>query len=289
MNRKVPRRPPRSSSLAPAPPQGPVRPLPERRRRPRPRAGRQTVWLFGTHAVLAALANPRRRCRRLLVTREAWKTLEPRLGPLAAARPELPKPEIAGRDSIAARLVPGAVHQGLALEAEPLPEPNMAEVLRAAAGAERAHLVVLDRVTDPHNAGAILRSAAAFGALAVIVTERYAPGETGTLAKSASGALEIVPLVRVKNLVRALIQFKEAGFWCVGLDAHAEHPLAGADLPDRVVLVLGAEDRGLRRLTRETCDLLLRLPASEAVESLNVSVAAGVALYELARPKGSPR
>jgi 23S rRNA (guanosine2251-2'-O)-methyltransferase len=246
------------------------------------------VWLFGTYPVLAALANPRRRIRRLLVTREAWKALAPRLGPLAA-RPELPKPEITGREAIAARLALGAVHQGLALEAEPLPEPTVAEVLRAAAGSKRAHMMALDRVTDPHNAGAILRSAAAFGALAVIMTERYAPSETGTLAKSASGALEIVPLVRAKNLVRALTQFKEAGFWCAGLDAHAEHPLAGADLPDKVVLVLGAEDRGLRRLTRETCDLMLRLPASPAVESLNVSVAAGVALYELSRPKGSAR
>ncbi len=160
--------------------------------------------------MLAALANPRRRCRRLLITAEARKALEPRLGPLAAARPEPPEPEITGREAIAARLAPRAVHQGLALEAEPLPEPTVAEVLRAAAGCKRARIVVLDRVTDPHNVGAILRSAAAFGALAVIVTERHAPSETGTLAKSASGALEVVPLVRAKNLVRALTQFKEA-------------------------------------------------------------------------------
>ncbi|MEE9140726.1 MAG: 23S rRNA (guanosine(2251)-2'-O)-methyltransferase RlmB [Alphaproteobacteria bacterium] len=260
----------------------------KKRSRPQARAARGPVWLFGIHAVLAAIVNPRRRCRRLLVTAEARQPLEARLSELSGACPEIPRPAVTTREAIAALLPPGTVHQGVALEADPLPEPTVAEVLRAAAGRKHARVVVLDRVTDPHNVGAILRSAAAFGALAVIVTERHAPGETGTLAKSASGALDLIPLVRAKNLVRTLKEFKEAGFWCAGLDARAERPLAMAGLSGRVVLVLGAEDKGLRRLTRETCDLLVSLPMGEAVESLNVSVAAAIALYELARSQEEP-
>jgi 23S rRNA (guanosine2251-2'-O)-methyltransferase len=195
---------------------------------------------------------------------------------------DAPGPEILARAEIDRLVPPGSVHQGIALLAEPLTEPVFEEVIDAAAAAG-APLVVLDQVTDPHNVGAILRSAAAFGAGAVVAPERNAPRISGVLAKSASGAVDIVPFLRVVNLARALRQIKEAGFWCVGLDAAAEQTLAAADLTGRIALVLGAEGAGLRRLTRETCDTTLRLPTRPPIASLNVSNAAAVALYELAR------
>lgn len=264
--------------------------VPEPRFRPELATGRFTPspergrvhWLYGTHPVLAALTNPARRCYRLLATVETEHALAGRLARLLAARPDL-RPEILARAEID-RLLPGAVHQGLAVEVEPLPEPVLDEVLHACAAREHAILVALDQVTDPHNVGAILRSAAAFGALGVVLTERHAPSATAILAKAASGALETVPLVRVTNLARAMDDIKAAGLWCAGLDAEGTTTLAEARLDGRVALVLGAEGRGLRRLTRERCDLLVRIPmASGSIASLNVSNAAAVALYELFR------
>ena len=238
-------------------------------------------WLFGVHPVRAALGNPLRRCRRLLLTAEAARGF----AALAAARGGL-QPETVERAELD-RLLPGAVHQGAALLAEPLEEPTLDELLRQGASRETAALVVLDQVTDPHNVGAVLRSAAAFGALGVVTTERHAPAASAALAKAASGALESCPLLRVGNLAAALEEIKAGGFWCAGLAAEAPQALAEADLSGRVALVLGAEGVGLRRLTRERCDLLLRIPmAGGAVASLNVSNAAAVALYELARRAG---
>lgn len=236
-------------------------------------AGGAAVWLYGVHAVTAALLNPERKVRRLLATAEAAKALPD-------ARPQ---PEIVERAEIDRVLPPGAVHQGLALAVEPLPATEMEDVIRAADGAATAIVVMLDQVTDPHNVGAILRSAAAFGAMAVAAPDRHAPDETGTLAKSASGALERVPLVRVTNVVRALEDLKKAGFWVAGLAADAPKTLARAGLSGKVVLVLGAEGEGMRRLTREHCDHLVKLPMCGEMESLNVSNAAAVALYELRR------
>jgi 23S rRNA (guanosine2251-2'-O)-methyltransferase len=171
----------------------------------------------------------------------------------------------------------------LAVLADPLPPLDIEEICAGLAAADQAVLVVLDQVTDPHNVGAILRSAAAFGAHAVICTERHAAAETGTLAKAASGALEHVPLVVITNLVRAMERLKRADVWCVGLAAEAPQTLAAADLTGKTAIVLGAEGSGLRRLTREHCDLLVRLPTQGPIAQLNVSNAAAVALYELAR------
>jgi 23S rRNA (guanosine2251-2'-O)-methyltransferase len=181
------------------------------------------------------------------------------------------------------RLLPrGAVHQGVALLADPLPGLDLEEA--AAPSGESALVVVLDRVTDPHNVGAIVRSAAAFGALAVVLTDRHAPAATGTLAKAASGAIEHVPIVRVPNLARALRQLGDLGYWRIGLDAGAALTLAAAVKGQRrIALVLGAEGGGMRRLTGELCDAHARLPIGQAVESLNVSNAAAVALYECVR------
>ena len=242
-------------------------------------------WLFGVHPVEAALRNPRRRPHRLLHTAEA-AAHHGDLLQLAKARPQgAPRLEPVEREPLARLLPPGAVHQGLALLAEPLPAVDIYEVCDGLADADQAALLVLDQVTDPHNVGAILRSAAAFGARAVICTERHAAAETGVLAKAASGALELVPLVAVTNLARAMETLKEAGVWCVGLAAEAEQTIAAANLTGKTAIVLGAEGSGLRRLTREHCDLLVRLPTAGPIAHLNVSNAAAVALYELARQR----
>ncbi|WP_439578613.1 23S rRNA (guanosine(2251)-2'-O)-methyltransferase RlmB [Elioraea sp.] len=222
-------------------------------------------WIYGAHAVRAALGNPARTVRRVLATREAAATLPPDAAP-----------ERAEGSAIAALLPPGAVHQGLAALVDPLSPLPLADALAASPGP----VLVLDQVTDPRNVGAILRSAAAFGAAAVIVQDRHAPLEGGAMARAAAGALERVPLLRAVNLARTLEALKQAGLWIVGLDAAAPTMLAAAGLGDRrLALVLGAEDEGMRRLTREACDLTVRLPQLGTVESLNVSVAAAIALY----------
>jgi 23S rRNA (guanosine2251-2'-O)-methyltransferase len=253
----------------------------QNRHRPRPQDATPArdeggaVWLYGLHAVSAALANPARRLRRLLVTRGAEQELAERFSP-----PWRIAPEPVERNRLDGLLPPDAIHQGAALLVDPLPSPQMERLLEGTTGP----VLVLDQVTDPRNVGAILRSAAAFGAAALVVQERHAPAETGALARAASGALEVVPILREVNLSRALEQLKKAGLWVVGLEAAGPVTLAQSGLTGRrVALVLGAEGEGLRRLTRETCDELVRLPIQASMESLNVSAAAAVALYELAR------
>jgi 23S rRNA (guanosine2251-2'-O)-methyltransferase len=244
------------------------------------------AWLYGRHAVTAALANPARRVRRLVGLKETAKELSDLAGKAAARlKGEV---EILDRARLEALLPRDAVHQGMALAAEPLPEPTLAELLddlAPAPDAARQIVVLLDQVTDPHNVGAILRSAAAFGAVALVVPEHGAPAVTGALAKAASGALETVPLIRAANLAQALEQLKDAGFWCLGLAAEAPHELSSLDLARRIALVLGAEGEGLRRLTRERCDLLVGIAARHPWYSLNVSNAAAIALYEIAMRK----
>jgi len=238
------------------------------------RGGHQAVWLYGRHPVLAALANPERRIERILATKDVAER---------HAKEFAGRAQILSREELAQRLPAGAVHQGIAVLTAPLEEPQLEDVL--ARCGEAAMVLALDQVTDPHNVGAILRSAAAFGVAGVIVTERNAPADTGVLAKSASGALELVPLVRAVNLARALDQLKEAGFWLYGLDENGEAPIGSLDLAGRVCIVLGAEGEGLRRLTSEKCDRLVTIPTSQALAALNVSNAAAVASYEWARRK----
>ncbi len=224
--------------------------------------------LWGRHAVAAALDNPRRRVLRAWATRDAAEFMRfPKEVPVTLADA-----------ADLGRLVPqDAPHQGVVVEVEPLEEVWLDELLAGAP--ERAVLLVLDQVTDPHNVGAILRSAAAFGAVGIVTQDRHSPPESGALAKAASGTLETVPWVRTVNLARALGDIAEAGFWRIGLTGDAEMELKDALGSNRVALVLGAEGPGLRPNTREHCDALARLPIGDAVESLNVSNAAAVALY----------
>ena len=232
-----------------------------------------TVWLYGHHAVAAALSNPARRLRRLLATEEGEAAIVKLLPPPWAVAPER-----VDRGRLDYMLGRDIAHQGAALLADPLAPPSLQSVLE-----KSGVIVVLDQVTDPRNVGAILRSAAAFGASAVITQDRNAPEETGGLAKAASGALEKMPLLRAVNIARTIIALKAANVWCIGLDAGGK-PLSGPAFADRrVALVLGAEGEGLRRLTRDTCDEIAGLTIRGAVESLNVSAAASVALYELSK------
>ena len=233
---------------------------------------------------MAALGNRARRFKRIVALRETAEEIETLIAEAQVAA--APSIEILERRTLEALLPQGAVHQGMALEAKTLDEVDLETVLGSIPDEGAPHiLVLLDQVTDPHNVGAILRSAAAFAALAVIVPEHGAPPVTGAVAKAASGALETVPLIRVTNLARALERVKEEGFWCVGLDSEARDSLAALDLPPRIALVLGAEGVGLRRLVRETCDFLAHLPTRGALSSLNVSNAAAVALYALTLPR----
>lgn len=236
------------------------------------RASAGHVRLWGRHAVEAALKNPARSHRKLWATREGIDSLDGELPP------DFPV-EFADGPDLARLVSRDAPHQGLVLECEPLDDIHLDDVLSADPARP---LVILDQVTDPHNVGAILRSAAAFGACAIVTQDRHAPPESGVVAKSASGALEIVPWVRVVNLARALESAAEAGYWRIGLAGEAEATLAEA-LPTRpVALVLGAEGEGMRHNIAAHCDALARLPISEAMESLNVSNAAAIALYAVA-------
>ncbi|HEY0832548.1 MAG TPA: 23S rRNA (guanosine(2251)-2'-O)-methyltransferase RlmB [Azospirillum sp.] len=239
--------------------------------------------MYGVHPVAAAWVNPERRVRRLLVTDSARDALAEAFAEAKRLGISRPEPTPVERAELDRMLPAGAVHQGVALDSGPLPEMGLDELCAAAAVDSRMLIVVLDQVTDPHNVGAILRSAAAFGARGVLVTERHAPEVTGVLAKSASGALEAVPLIRVGNLAQALKELQQAGFWCVGLAESGARTLSQLDLDGRTAIVLGAEGPGLRRLTMERCDEIARLPTGGPIGSLNVSNAAAVALYEVAR------
>lgn len=237
-------------------------------------AAQQTIWLFGLHAVRDALQNPMRERLRLVLTKNAAD----RLGEVVARSGMTP--EVADPRKFPVPLDPGSVHQGAALEVKALDWGHIEHVCRPGGHAPR--LVLLDRVTDPHNVGAILRSAEVFGARAVIAPGRHAAPETGALAKTASGALERQPYLRVKNLGDTMLRLREMGYTLVGLDGEASEnlPQLAADLTDRPVgLVLGAEGPGLRQRTKELCDHLVRIDAAGAFGSLNVSNAAAVSLY----------
>jgi 23S rRNA (guanosine2251-2'-O)-methyltransferase len=235
----------------------------------------ETVWLFGLHAVRDALLNPRRKRLRLVVTQNALDKLADAVAQSGMA------PELSDPRKFAAPLDPGSVHQGAALEVKPLDWGSLQDVALGE-GPHPPRLVLLDRVTDPHNVGAILRSAEVFGARAVIGVQRHSAPETGALAKTASGALERQPYLRVRNLADAMEDLKRMGYLILGLDGDAETTIgeAAEGRRDRAIaLVLGSEGPGLRDRTKETCDQLVRIGAAGGFGSLNVSNAAAVALY----------
>jgi 23S rRNA (guanosine2251-2'-O)-methyltransferase len=244
------------------PRKGERRPLKRRRA-----AANDSVILYGWHTVKAALENPARRVRRLFTTANAARRLS-EVGVSLAVEPELVRP-----DEIAQRLGPDAVHNGLLAEADPLPSPALDEI------EPEGIVLVLDQITDPHNVGAILRTAAAFGVAGLIITARHSPEATGVLAKSASGALEYVPVVTVQNLARALETLRQRGYLLVGLDSAGDTDLGDAPLTTPLALVVGAEGKGLRQLTRATCDRLARLDLPGRIKSLNVSNATALALH----------
>jgi 23S rRNA (guanosine2251-2'-O)-methyltransferase len=250
-----------------------AKPVP-RRRSPRDRSG--VAVLYGWHTVKAALENPQRRFHRLLATENALRRLtEDKVAcPIA--------PTLASSEDIAANAGPNAVHQGLCAEADPLASPELEDV------ATGGILMVLDQITDPHNFGAILRSAAAFAVAAVLTTERHSPEASGVLAKAASGALEYVPIVTVVNLARALTELRELNTFLVGLDSGGDADLAALPLSAPVALVIGAEGKGLRHLTRVHCDVIARLALPGRITSLNVSNAAALALYVVSARLAAP-
>ena len=229
-------------------------------------------WLYGHHAVIAALSNPKRAVERVAVLAGTGDNILPHI-PKNCRMEKVDKgffDKTFGRDR---------VHQGVAVLVKPLPSPALEDTLATSTGP----LLLLDQITDPHNVGAILRSAAAFGASAIICPKDHAPAEGATLAKAASGALEVVPVIKITNLVKTIGIIKKSGYWVAGLDGEAKQTIGEAKLEAKTALVLGAEGKGMRRLTAEHCDLLVRLPISDKIESLNVSNAAAVALYALAQ------
>jgi 23S rRNA (guanosine2251-2'-O)-methyltransferase len=262
-------------SKPPRPARRPER-KPERKVFHQPQAERPGgLWLYGIHPVRAALLNPRRHVKRLVLTPRAAEEIGKSL--LGCVRHE-----IVDADAVSKLLHPGSVHQGVALNCEPLPRRDLRDALPQNDGTRRI-VLLLDQITDPHNAGAILRSAAAFGVSVVIVQDRNAPPESGVLAKAASGALDSVAYVVVVNLSRTLDELAELGFWRIALAGDGEQSLKEAVPVGDVALVLGSEGSGIRRLVREHCDTAAFIPIAADMESLNVSNAAAVALYELKR------
>lgn len=241
----------------------------------------EATWIYGIHAVSAALANSNRNCLRLVATQNGADALACEN---QASRDQI-STEIVQKHVLEDMLPRDVVHQGVALLTGPTPQQSVAELIAFTSGRNRTLLVALDQVTDPQNIGAVIRSAAAFGASAVIVPDRHTPQTTAALVKAASGAIETIPLSRAPNLVRALEQMRRAGFWLVGLDVDAREQLSDVQLPDKCVLIFGAENKGIRRLTRKTCDILVRIPTLGAVQSLNISATAAVTLYEWNRQR----
>ena len=233
------------------------------------------VTIYGRHAVEAALANPRRKISKVFCLRENFNEIKGKIADNKIA--------VAERRELDKMLPAEAVHQGFAAVAEMLSGISTEEVCPLAAEKENCRLLVLDQVTDPQNIGAIIRSCAAFGCTALVVQDKNSPQESGAMLKAAAGTFENMPVCRVTNLSRALDLFKKTGFWVVGMDGYAKTDIDKLDKKGKLAVIMGSEGKGMRRLTEESCDMTVRLPIADNVESLNVSTAAAIVLYELSK------
>lgn len=240
-----------------------------------PKSSKSALILYGRHPVLAALNNPERRITKLVCTLETADELRP----LAQNRGLTLN--VTERREIDKMLPPDSVHQGMAAYCSELPAYNLEEICDMAATQDKCHLLILDQVTDPQNIGAIIRSCVAFNTLALIMQDKNSPAESGAMAKASAGMIEQLPLCRVTNLSRAIERLKEAGFWIIGMDGYAKTTISEMNKSGKTAIIMGSEGKGMRRLVEESCDAAVRLPISEKVESLNVSTAAAIVLYEM--------
>jgi len=238
-------------------------------------ASKNEVILYGRHAVISALKNRKRRLQKLLITAENRTEIE-KLGL------KIPFTIIDKKD-FAKFLPEDAVHQGFALYCQRLETYDITDLTVMAEAKPRCHILILDQVTDPQNIGAIIRSCAAFNTLGLVVQDKNSPLESGAMAKAAAGTIEFVPVARVTNLSRAIETLKEAGFWVMGMNGYAETTIDKINKDGKIAIVMGSEGKGMRRLVQENCDTSVKLPISPDVESLNVSTAAAIALYELSK------
>ena len=236
------------------------------------------IWIYGKHAVKAALQNKNRKIFRFVVLESVLESLHLDLSKNL-------KPEIVNSEFFQAKFGKNATHQGCAVMTEPLPDIFLEDLLEDEF--DMRPFVFLDQITDPQNVGSIMRASAVFGARAVVVTENCSPELTPAIVKAASGAAELIPLIRVTNLVQSMNKLKKAGFWCVGLDERGEKQLQHIDLKSKIVIVIGSEGDGLRRLTHESCDFLVQLPFFDKFSTLNAAQATTVSLYEILRQQKS--
>lgn len=244
-------------------------------RKPTLATAKQPLIIYGRHAVMAALNNPQRKISKLLCTKDNVDEIH---------RASKILPQVVERKEIDKLLPPDAVHQGFALFCEHLPSYTLNDILDMAAAKDKCHILILDQVTDPQNIGAIIRSAVAFNTLALIVQDKNSPLESGVMDKAAAGMIEHLPIVRVTNLSRAIEQLKKANFWIIGMSGHAQTTIDLLDKSGKLAIIMGSESKGMRRLVEENCDISVRLPISSLTESLNVSAAAAIVLYEVNKP-----
>ncbi len=239
----------------------------------------EIIWLYGIHPVKAALSNPKREIKSLLITENTIKKLN--MDSIPSKINNLIN--IVNKSEIDSIVGEDRVHQGIILKTKVRENAHLDDIIKICSSKKYSNIVILDNITDPHNVGAIIRSAYAFGVTAIILSKNGAPQENGTMAKSASGALELIPIVRVTNLTRSINILKKNGFWSLGLESQAKKDISEEELPNKCLIIMGSEGRGIRKLVRENCDTFIRLPTNERLESLNVSTAASIALYEWQR------
>lgn len=238
---------------------------------------KQELFIFGKHPVVVALNNPKRRCKNLYITKSVWQDLEKDF-------PNLKIPvHVVSSNEIEMMLPIGSNHQNILLEAYPLEKIYLEDVIAQVSNKSRSCLVILDQITDPHNIGAIIRSAAAFSVDAVILPENNSPKENNTIIKCAAGACETVPMVNVTNIASCIKELKNHGYWVIGLDGNSKLELSNKIFSDKIVIIMGSEDTGMRKLTKSNCDYLVKIPISASLESLNVSNAAAITLYEFSK------